>query len=453
MSGDATIDNTGLVTVERINGSDLGTTTATNNNLLVADGTSWNSVATSGDVTIDNTGATTIGALRVTNGMLAGDAVTTGKISDGTIINEDINASAGIEFSKLESLTSANIILGNATGVPTSTPLTGDATIDNAGALTLATTGVTADSYGSATEVATFTVDSKGRLTAAGVATITGTSPVGSSLSSTSIWVGDGTNQAAAVSMSGDATIGNTGAVTVGRINGASVPVSGALTTGNVLQVDGINSVTYGALNLAGGSDYVTGDLPVSNGGTGQNSYINGELLIGNSTGNTLDKATLTAGSGINITNGGGSITIAEVSGATLQLTPANPAGTISPTQVMMGIGSTASITPAKSGTIMIVVSGTVTNANNLRGASMQLYYGTDTPPSNADLITSVPTRVPIGSNLQISNAYATEYPFTLNSVVSGLTILTPYWIDIGLSIIDGGTANIYDLSVSVIEL
>jgi len=58
------------------------------------------------------------------------------------------------------------------------------------------------------------------------------------------------------------------------------------------------------------GSD-VTGTLPVAGGGTGQSSYTDGQLLIGNSTGNTLAKTTLTAGSGINITNGAGSITIA----------------------------------------------------------------------------------------------------------------------------------------------
>ena len=47
-------------------------------------------------------------------------------------------------------------------------------------------------------------------------------------------------------------------------------------------------------------------------GGTGQSTYTDGQLLIGNSTGNTLSKATLTAGSGISITNGSGTITIAS---------------------------------------------------------------------------------------------------------------------------------------------
>ena len=60
----------------------------------------------------------------------------------------------------------------------------------------------------------------------------------------------------------------------------------------------------------------LTGTLPVANGGTGQTSYTDGQLLIGNTTGNTLTKTTLTAGSNITITNGSGAITIAASSGA-----------------------------------------------------------------------------------------------------------------------------------------
>jgi len=64
--------------------------------------------------------------------------------------------------------------------------------------------------------------------------------------------------------------------------------------------------------------------LKVAKGGTGQSSYTNGQLLIGNTTGNTLTKATLTAGSNITITNGTGAITIAAAGtapgGSTTQL-------------------------------------------------------------------------------------------------------------------------------------
>lgn len=64
--------------------------------------------------------------------------------------------------------------------------------------------------------------------------------------------------------------------------------------------------------NTTGTASNVTGTVAVANGGTGQTSYTDGQLLIGNSTGNTLTKATLTQGSGITITNGSGSISIAN---------------------------------------------------------------------------------------------------------------------------------------------
>jgi nitrite reductase/ring-hydroxylating ferredoxin subunit len=63
-----------------------------------------------------------------------------------------------------------------------------------------------------------------------------------------------------------------------------------------------VGTITAGTWNAS--------TIAVNRGGTGQLSYTNGELLIGNSTGSTLTKATLTAGTNISITNGSGSITI-----------------------------------------------------------------------------------------------------------------------------------------------
>lgn len=60
----------------------------------------------------------------------------------------------------------------------------------------------------------------------------------------------------------------------------------------------------------------VTGTLPVANGGTGQTTASNGQLLIGNGSG--FSKATLTAGSGVSITNGSGTITIAATGSSSL---------------------------------------------------------------------------------------------------------------------------------------
>jgi len=71
---------------------------------------------------------------------------------------------------------------------------------------------------------------------------------------------------------------------------------------------------------------FLNSPLAVAFGGTGQTSFTNGQLLIGNSTGNTLTPATLTAGANVTITNGAGSITIAaaSVSGASGSFITAN---------------------------------------------------------------------------------------------------------------------------------
>jgi hypothetical protein len=72
------------------------------------------------------------------------------------------------------------------------------------------------------------------------------------------------------------------------------------------------NLATLNAVSL---TSNVTGILPAGNGGTGASSYSSGQLLIGNSVG-SLTPATLTAGSGISISNGSGAITISATGGS-----------------------------------------------------------------------------------------------------------------------------------------
>ena len=70
--------------------------------------------------------------------------VTSGMIADSTIVNADISASAAIALSKLANGTSGQIIVANASGVPTWVSETGDVTISDTGA-TAISAGVIVD--------------------------------------------------------------------------------------------------------------------------------------------------------------------------------------------------------------------------------------------------------------------------------------------------------------------
>jgi hypothetical protein len=105
--------------------------------------------------------------------------------------------------------------------------------------------------------------------------------------------------------------------------------LAGATTSGQYLRGDGtdvvMSAIQAGDVptlnqNTTGTAAGLSATLAIGSGGTGQTTYTNGQLLIGNSTGNTLAKATLTAGSGITVTNGAGSITIAATGGGSTSI-------------------------------------------------------------------------------------------------------------------------------------
>jgi hypothetical protein len=71
----------------------------------------------SGDVTVNNSGTTFL--------------------STSSIVNADINGSAGILFSKFENLSTAKILIGSGAKVATEQSVSGDVTMNSAGAVTI----------------------------------------------------------------------------------------------------------------------------------------------------------------------------------------------------------------------------------------------------------------------------------------------------------------------------
>ena len=175
-------------------------------------------------------------------------------------------------------------------------------------------------------------------------------------------------------------------------------------------------------------------------GGTGfAGGYTNGQILIGNSTGGTLSRATLTAGSNISITNGGGSITIAATdtnttytAGDGLDLTSttfsldlkANGGLVIESTEVGVDLGA-SSIT----GTLAVGDGGTgATTASGARTA-LGLAIGTNVQAYDADLDTL--SGMQTGAATALAALTSTEV-----AILDGATVSTAE-----LNIVDGSTS------------
>lgn len=122
----------------------------------------------------------------------------------GSIVNADINASAGIAFSKLATLTSGQIIVGNSSNAAASVAMTGDVTISN--------TGVTSIAAGA---VVNADVNASAAIAFSKLA----------ALSNGNILIGNGSNVATSTAVSGDITISNTGvtAIAAGAIVNADI--------------------------------------------------------------------------------------------------------------------------------------------------------------------------------------------------------------------------------------
>jgi hypothetical protein len=209
------------------------------------------------------------------------------KIVDGT------QGAGKVLTSDANGLASWEVVAGDNWGIQVvehDSTLSGDGTSGNP--LKLSNTGVTAGTYGSATQVGVFTVDAQGRITSASNTTISGVSPVGSTLSSGNIWVGDASNQAVEVSVSGDATLSNTGVLT---INDGAV-TSAKIADGTIVD-DDINSnaqIGWGKISKSGSSlvdletrsagDLNSGNLDIARMPTGGNWSISSDLSIAGST-------------------------------------------------------------------------------------------------------------------------------------------------------------------------
>ncbi len=214
------------------------------------------------------------------------------------------------------------------------------------------------------------------------------------------------------------------------KINGTSVLSGSTLGSG----VTGSSLTSVGTLTTG---TWSASTIAVSKGGTGQTSYSNGELLIGNGTSGSLAKATLTAGSNITITNSAGGITIAaaagqptagdgiDVSGSEVSVDlKANGGLVIESTELAVDLGA-SSIT----GTLAVSDGGTGATSASAARTALGLAIGSDIVAYDADLNTL--SGMQSGAASALAALTSTEI-----AILDGATVSTSE-----LNVIDGSTS------------
>jgi len=446
--GQNTITTLGTITTGVWNGTAVGTTyggtgltsIGTANQVLgvntgatgleyksISAGTGISITPAAGSITIANTGVASFSA--GTTGLTPSTATTGAVVLGGTlgIANGGTGqATASAAFNALSPLTTlGDILYGGTAGA--GTRLAGNTTTTRQ---FLRQTGTGSVSAAPAWDTVTKTDVGLGNVENTALSTWPGSTNL-----TTLGTISTGTWNGSAIG----ATFGGTGQTTyaVGDILYANTTTTLAklsdVATGNALISGGINTApSWGKVGL---TTHVSGILPVANGGTGLTTTpTNGQLLIGNGTGYSL--AAITQGSGITVTNGSGTITLANtgvlsnVAGTGISVSGATGNVTITNTGVISVAGTTNQINvSASTGAVTLSLPQSISTTSSPTFASVTISNaptnGTDATNKNYvdAAIAGLSWKQSVRAATTVAGTLASS--FANGQVIDGITLVT----------------------------
>ena len=143
--------------------------------------------------------------------------------------------------------------------------------------------------------------------------------------------------------------------------------------------------------------------------------------------------------------------------GATAQSQPGAPTAPSSTSAFQMQ-GLAGAITPKKSGTVLLMISGNIISSATTAGDGIeyQLSYGTGTAPTVNTALAG--TQVGATQEATINNTAGApgdvNVPFSIQAVITGLTLGTAYWLDLAAKAVTAANViGLSNVSVTAVEL